>query len=70
MLHLSLAIERQKEWVIMLRKKIVPFKVHVFRQVKRIQVTHLALIFEIAKGIFLNLVIIFSSLAEKLDQGS
>lgn len=54
----------------MLRKKIVPFKVHVFRQVKRIQVTHLALIFETAKGIFLNLVIIFSSLAEKLDQGS
>lgn len=49
MLHLSFAAERQKEGVIILKKKIVLFKVLVFRQVKRIQVTHLALIFETAK---------------------
>lgn len=47
MLHLSLAVERQKEWVITLekKKKMVLFKIHVFRQVKRTQV----LIFETAK---------------------
>lgn len=46
MLHLSLAVERQKEWVITLKKKkMVLFEIHVFRQVKRIQV----LIFETAK---------------------